>query len=144
MLNSVTPQTATCQAPLSMGFSRQEYWGGLLFPYFSESSWPRDQTCISCVSCIGRQIFESFGVKWCMSNLNNQHFKRWGEWDLLVTEQYGHPEQVVWVAERSLSSSSGCVALIGRDTSFLLFASFSMCVSELNAQYVPRIQMGYS
>ena len=28
----VTPQTVVCQAPLSMGFSRQEYWSGLLFP----------------------------------------------------------------------------------------------------------------
>ena len=28
----VTPWTVTCQAPLSMGFSRQEYWGGVLFP----------------------------------------------------------------------------------------------------------------
>ena len=28
----VTPCTITCQAPLSMGFSRQEYWSGLLFP----------------------------------------------------------------------------------------------------------------
>ena len=28
----VTPQTAACQAPLSMGFSRQEYWSGLLCP----------------------------------------------------------------------------------------------------------------
>ena len=24
--------TVACQAPLSMGFSRQEYWGGLPFP----------------------------------------------------------------------------------------------------------------
>ena len=28
----VTPWTLTCQAPLSMGFSRQEYWSGLLWP----------------------------------------------------------------------------------------------------------------
>ena len=28
----VTPGTVTCQAPLSMGFSRQEYWSGLPFP----------------------------------------------------------------------------------------------------------------
>ena len=27
-----TPWTIACQAPLSMGFSRQEYWGGLPFP----------------------------------------------------------------------------------------------------------------
>ena len=25
-------QTVACQAPLSMGFSRQEYWSGLPFP----------------------------------------------------------------------------------------------------------------
>ena len=28
----VTPWTVAHQAPLSMGFSRQEYWSGLLFP----------------------------------------------------------------------------------------------------------------
>ena len=28
----VTPWTVTCQAPLSTGFSRQEYWSGLLGP----------------------------------------------------------------------------------------------------------------
>ena len=28
----VTPWTIGCQTPLSMGFSRQEYWGGLPFP----------------------------------------------------------------------------------------------------------------
>ena len=26
------PWTVACQASLSMGFSRQEYWGGLPFP----------------------------------------------------------------------------------------------------------------
>ena len=28
----VTPWAIACQAPLSMGFSRQEYWSGLPFP----------------------------------------------------------------------------------------------------------------
>ena len=32
MSNSVTPWTVACQAPLSMGFSRKEYWSGLPFP----------------------------------------------------------------------------------------------------------------
>ena len=31
-LTLVTPWTAARQAPLSMGFSRQEYWSGLPFP----------------------------------------------------------------------------------------------------------------
>ena len=30
--NSVTPWTAARHPPLSMGFSRQEYWSGLPFP----------------------------------------------------------------------------------------------------------------
>ena len=29
---SVTPWTVARQAPLSMGFPKQEYWGGLSFP----------------------------------------------------------------------------------------------------------------
>ena len=29
MSNSATPWTVACQAPLSMGFSRQEYWSSL-------------------------------------------------------------------------------------------------------------------
>ena len=31
-LTPVTPGTVGCQAPLSMGFPRQEYWSGLPFP----------------------------------------------------------------------------------------------------------------
>ena len=31
-LTFVTPQTVAHQAPLSMGFPRQEYWSGLPFP----------------------------------------------------------------------------------------------------------------
>ena len=29
----VTPQMAAHQAPLSLGFSRQEHWSGLVFPF---------------------------------------------------------------------------------------------------------------
>ena len=32
------PRTVTCQAPLSMGFSRQEYWSGL--PFLSPGELP--------------------------------------------------------------------------------------------------------
>ena len=31
-LTLLTPRTIACQAPLSMGFPRQEYWSGLPFP----------------------------------------------------------------------------------------------------------------
>ena len=32
-LTLATSWTVACQPPLSMGFSRQEYWSGLSFPY---------------------------------------------------------------------------------------------------------------
>ena len=37
-----TPWTVACQAPLSMGFSRQEYWSELPFPL--PGNLPRDRT----------------------------------------------------------------------------------------------------
>ena len=50
-----TPWTVAHQAPLSMGFSSQEYLSGL--PFLPPGIFPpRDQTCISYVSCIGRQV----------------------------------------------------------------------------------------
>ena len=53
----VTPWTTAHLAPLSMGFSSQEYWSGLPISSSRASSWPRDRTHDSCVSCTGRQIF---------------------------------------------------------------------------------------
>ena len=49
--------TGARQAALSIGFSRQEYWSGLPFSSPGDFPPPRDQTSVSCVSCIGRQIF---------------------------------------------------------------------------------------
>jgi len=37
----VTPWTAAHQAPLSMGFSRQEYWSGVPLKVISELKWTR-------------------------------------------------------------------------------------------------------
>ena len=47
----MTPWTVVRQAPLSNGFSRQEYWSGLPFPSPGDLS-PRDPTQVSCVSFI--------------------------------------------------------------------------------------------
>ena len=40
----VTPWTAGHQVPLSMGFSKQEYWSGLPIPS------PGDQTHVFCIA----------------------------------------------------------------------------------------------
>ena len=40
-----------------MEFFRQEYWNGLPFLSSRESSWPRDLTRVSCVSCFASRFF---------------------------------------------------------------------------------------
>ena len=45
-----TPWTVAHQAPLSVEFSRQEYWSGLPFPSSRWSSQPRDGTQLSCIA----------------------------------------------------------------------------------------------
>ena len=68
-----TPWSAALQAPLSMGFSQQEYWCGLLFPP------PRDlpkgnQTCIS---CIGRQILYHWATGKALVSLLMSPYLSW-------------------------------------------------------------------
>ena len=44
VLLSLTPQTVACQSPLSMGFSRPEYWSRLPFPSPRDLSDPGIET----------------------------------------------------------------------------------------------------
>ena len=48
--------TAAYQAPLSVGFSRQEYWSGLLLPPPGDLPHPGTEPISLYISCIGRQI----------------------------------------------------------------------------------------
>ena len=52
----VTPWTEAIQAPLSMAFSRQEYWSGLPFPPPGDLPHPGIKPTVSCLFCIGRWI----------------------------------------------------------------------------------------
>ena len=46
----VNSWTVAHQAPLSIGFSRQEYWSGVAIPFSRGSSRPRDRTQVSCIA----------------------------------------------------------------------------------------------
>ena len=70
MSNSfVTPWTVACQAPLSMGFPRQEYWRGLPFPSPGDLPDPRIKLTSSVLA--GRLFF--------------------------ITEPPGKPLNIVWM-----------------------------------------------
>ena len=68
VLLSATPWTITWQAPLFMGFSRQEHWVCCHF-LLQGMEWPSDWTPIS---CIGRQILyhqHHLHPKFCLQDL---------------------------------------------------------------------------
>ena len=66
----VTPWTVACQAPLSMRFSRQEYWGGLSCPPPGDLPDPGTEPA-SHVSCIGRWVL--YWEACVMVNFMHQH-----------------------------------------------------------------------
>ena len=71
--NSLQPMDCSCQVPLSMEFSRQEYWSGLPLSTPGDLSNPGIEllSLVSCVSCIGRQILyhcATFTIKKELSN----------------------------------------------------------------------------
>ena len=45
------------------GFSRQEHWSGLPFVSQGESSWSRDRTHMSCVSCIAGGFLPHWAIR---------------------------------------------------------------------------------
>ena len=51
-----TPWIVACQAPLSMGILQAKILKWVAMPTSRESFQPRDQTCVSYVSCMGRQV----------------------------------------------------------------------------------------
>ena len=56
-------RAVACQTPPFVEFSRQEYWSEL--PCFLQGIfWPRDWTCISYVSCIGRWVLYHYKPRW--------------------------------------------------------------------------------
>ena len=64
----VTPWTVPHQAPLSMGFSRQEYWSGLPFPSPGHLSDPGIESVILASPALARKFFttESPGKPPCL------------------------------------------------------------------------------
>ena len=74
-----TPWTVAHQAPLSLGFSRQEHWSGSSFPSPGINPQPRDQTQASYVSCAGtgRQVLSH----WChLGNPTPSRHWLWEDW----------------------------------------------------------------
>ena len=68
--------TVTHQALLYIGFFRQEYWNGLSCPSSRGFSQPRDQTQLSCISCVAGGIFM------CLIEREQHASERTRPWDL--------------------------------------------------------------
>ena len=67
MSDSETPWTASCQAPQSMGFSRQEYWSVLPFPP-PETNYTIHQIGCNGINPVSRVIL----IKWWQNRWEKQ------------------------------------------------------------------------
>ena len=76
-----TPWTVAHQAPLSLGFPRQEYWSWLPCPPPGDSSLPRDRTHVSYFSCMAGRLCtaEPPGKPQNKANVR-LHFFLWANW----------------------------------------------------------------
>ena len=88
-----TPWIVDCQAPLSMGFSRQEYWSRFLFPSPGDLPDPGIQPKFFCIS-IGR-FFGSDG-KASAYNVGDPGLKSLGQEDPLEKEMATHSSTLAW------------------------------------------------
>ena len=71
----VTLWTVACQAPLSKGFSRWEYWIWVAMPSSRGSSQYRVWTHISYVSCMSRQVLyhqRHLGKPWKIDDITDK------------------------------------------------------------------------
>ena len=78
-----------CQAPLSMGFFQARILEWLAIPSARESSWPRDQTCISCIAGgfftsepLGKPVLQSMGSQRVGHDLATKQLQN--NWSLLL------------------------------------------------------------
>ena len=100
MSDSVTIWTVAFQVPLSMEFSRQILeW--VAMPFSRGSSWPRDQTCISCGSyiCYGPRTFLTSLVAQivkCLPTMRETRVQSLCWEDPLEKEMANHCSTLVW------------------------------------------------
>ena len=93
-------QTIAHQAPLSMRFFRQEYCTS----YSRGHSRPKDGTRVSCVSCIGRQIFTSAICILANPIYSQIQVREWlkveTSWICKLGDNYMHNTVVIFHTER--------------------------------------------
>lgn len=68
-------------APISRDFLHQEYWGHLLLQMIP---WPRQQTCISCVSCTKGVFFNHWTTPWAKLLIADQMIVIYG----IIAQKY--------------------------------------------------------
>ena len=93
------PWTVTYQAPLTMGFSRQEYWSGLPFPSPGKSSWPRDWTRVSCLA--GKLHSKGYDKPRQQHIKKQRHFANKGPY----SQSYGFSKRHVWMWELTIKKA---------------------------------------
>ena len=99
------PMDFSLQAPLSMGFSRQECWSGLSCPLQGDPPNPGNEPHVSYVSCTGRQV-------------------------LYHLQQLRSPNPFWWAPFRAHMHPPFTPATVARGTAFADWFKLCYCISQ--------------
>ena len=130
----VNPWTVARQAPLSMGFPRQEYWSGL--PFSTPGDLP-DPGIKPCVSCNGRQILYHWATwepKFSESNLNPKSLEKlpsfWNKkyifYQFCLCSSFPWSTLISWIS-RLLSTSLLSIIKYSEEMSIACQCMYSIC-----------------
>ena len=106
----VTPWTVARQAPLSLGFSKQEYWSGLPCPPPGDLPDPGIQP-MSHISCIGKWVLYLCATREALTVIL-KHPQETKPSDLLLLH---YVDCALYLYHYDISSTSGHQALDPRD-----------------------------
>ena len=100
-LTLCNPRTVAHQAPLSMGFSRQEYWSGLPCPPPGDLPDPAIEL-ESHISCIGRFFTTSATWEaWRLGSVNTEQMT-----ELMMPGAFAHPRLSFLLSDKSSAKES--------------------------------------
>ena len=126
-----TPWTVAHQAPLSVGFSRQEYWSGLIaMPSSTGSSQLKDRTHILMSPALAGQFFTASATWEAPSWLSGLNCR-----NLFSHSFTGQKSKIrVWAGLVPSESQRGRSSVLGLQVPicFCVFPLPSLCVSRFN------------
>ena len=114
----VTPGTVALQAPLSMGFPRQEYWSGLSFPSPGDLPYPG---------------IEPASLEWQVDSLPLSHLRSSEVWETVKENVFQHKFLLINIKLTKKNIAQG-LAMTLKNVYSVTFYAMSKFLTSISSQ----------